>query len=818
MAELQSFNIEVNTSKQILSSETKIYKTERFFYQTKKLAGIDKFVLKISESMISLIKPLADKYFGHEEINCFKVETFDKSFSFLVKFGFQLDDKHIGAEDIVFFADENNFDNLKMNDQRVNVYLREHKIFNVVVRPIIQSVDESDFKKIYLLSNAEYVNFPMLNDKQQQLVEIQNENVLVQGVAGSGKTNVCLSKIIWVACRSYTGKILYTTFSRGLLIDTKNKVELFKNNIKSFIEDYKNNRIVFLDKNHKKAIENRLGIYLVSDNEVNLVKKLNQIVEFLENKVDYLLIEDIFKNTFAEEIEMSDESVFLNEFLKNINNHQLKSRLDKLKNISHSIIYKEIYGMIFGCFNGDVDADAEMLSLDDYKKRRENSFSSAEAEVIYGIAKLYADYQKTQNLLDNNKISQKLLKNTAKMQKYSLSIIDEVQDFTEINLNLFKQISLKLFCVGDALQMINPSYFSFAYLKRLMYTEDVTNVAELECNYRNNKKIVEILEDLSAINIEQFGTHSFVLSGESIDQSTATNAVYTADSSFVDNLKSQKFENFTILVTDFKQKEKLRERFKKQEILTISEIKGLERDTVLLYNILSDNKDKWDKLEEFNINHKQADENSVYRYYFNLFYVGVSRAKHNIFIYENSKVNSFENFFEENFEHLTGSEAYKRFSDIISKVEIDDDEILERINEFIKLGQFDNARFYANKFEDDRISRQQLEKIEAYQKYVFKGKNKDAGIKMWRAGLVSEAKEQFMISGDTKLVEFLEQLDGKTDNHLDAEIVKFFVDFDDNDEAQQLILEVVRQDLENMRQMHRNTKAKLKEFKEKYHG
>lgn len=816
MAELQSFNIEVNTSKQILSSETKIYKTERFFYQTKKLAGIDKFVLKISESMISLAKTLADKFFGHEEVNCFKVDTFDKSFSFLVKFSFQLDDKNIGTEDIIFFADENNFENLKMNDQRVNVYLREHKIFNVVVKPIVADFDDSDFKKLYLLSNAEYVNFPMLNEKQQKLVEIQNENVLVQGVAGSGKTNVCLSKIIWVACRNYTGKILYTTFSRGLLIDTKNKVELFKNNIKAFIDDYKNNRIVFLDKNHKKAIENRLGIYLVSDNEVNLMKKLGQVVEFLENKVEYLLIEDVYKKVFDEEFEMSDESVFLNDFLKNINNHQLKSRLDKLKNISHSIIYKEIYGMIFGCF-GDGSGE-EMLSLEEYKKRRENSFSSAECETIYGIAKLYADYQKSQNLLDNNKISRKLLKNTAKIQKYSLSIIDEVQDFTEINLNFFKEISIKLFCVGDALQMINPSYFSFAYLKRLMYNEDVTNVAELECNYRNNKKIVEILEDLSQINIAQFGTHSFVLSGESIDQSTATNAIYTADKTFVDSLKSQKFENFTILVTDFNQKEKLREKFKKQEILTISEIKGLERDTVLLYNILSDNKDKWQRLEEFNVNHKQADENSVYRYYFNLFYVGVSRAKHNIFIYENSEIDSFKNFFSENFEWLSGEETYKRFSDIISKIEIDDDEILARINEFIKLGQFDNARFYANKFEDDRICQQQLEKIDAYQKYVFKGKNKDAGIKMWRAGLTSEAKEQFMISGDTKLVEFLEQLDGKTDNHLDADIVKFFVDFDDNDEAQQLILEVVRQDLENMRQMHRDTKNKLKEFKEKYHG
>ena len=49
MAEIDSFNIEVNTNKQLLSSETKIFKTEKFFYQTKKLSGIDKFVLKIAE-------------------------------------------------------------------------------------------------------------------------------------------------------------------------------------------------------------------------------------------------------------------------------------------------------------------------------------------------------------------------------------------------------------------------------------------------------------------------------------------------------------------------------------------------------------------------------------------------------------------------------------------------------------------------------------------------------------------------------------------------------------------------------------------------
>ena len=51
-----------------------------------------------------------------------------------------------------------------------------------------------------------------------------------------------------------------------------------------------------------------------------------------------------------------------------------------------------------------------------------------------------------------------------------------------------------------------------------------------------------------------------------------------------------------------------------------------------------------------------------------------------------------------------------------------------------------------------------------------------------------------------------------------AEIVRFFVDFDENDDAQKLILDVIRQDLEDIREKHKWTKNKLKEFKEKNNG
>lgn len=807
-------NFEVNTTKTILSSESKIYKTERFFFQTKKLSGINGFILKIAETMLLKLSEIKNN-FGEEVFKkLIKIQTIDGQFCFYASFGKCAKINELVNEEDIIFVGAEKLNGLKQNDQRINFYLKASKLFSVVISLVENELSEEDYKKVYLISGSEYVNFPLLSAEQSKLVEIENQNVLLQGVAGSGKTNICYSKLIWTACRNYSGKVLYTTYSRGLLIDTKTKIEQYKFAIKNLIEDYKQGRIVFLDKFHKKAIENRLGIYIVADTEQNILKKLTQIAEFLDSHIEYKLISDIYSDYFSDEVNASTEEVFENEFLAKLNNFQLKSKLEKIKNISHSVIYKEIYGIIFG---GLTSEKLEEISLKDYIDKRKNSFEKFECEIIYEIAMSYKKFQKENGYLDNNEISKKILLSGERLKKYSLIIADEVQDFTEINLWLLNSLTLKMFAVGDALQMINPSYFSFAFLKKILYKEDVTNVIELECNYRNNKKIVEILDSLAKINIQQFGTHSFVLSAKSIDNNEKTNAIYSEGNKLINILSNKKFEDYTLLVSDNNEKQKLRKLCKTQEILTISEIKGLERETVVLYNVLSSNFDKWKALNQTVINHKNADENSVYRYYFNLFYVGISRAKHNLFIVEENGINLFNSFFSDNFEILGADEAFERFAEVVSKQEIDEDEIYERINEFIRLGQFDNAKFYALKLGGyEEI--QQLEKIEAYKNFVFKGKNKEAGIKLWKAGLTAEAKEQFNLSGDIKLIEFLDSLENSNQTNLDGEIVKFWKDFADNDDAKALIVETLKQEIEQLKLMSADDKFRLSKFKEKKYG
>lgn len=838
----REITLSVNGTKKYLSSETKIFKTERFLFATKKISGIDGFVLEMAEEIQTILPELenrcknfstsSDENTLHE---CFKVETIDKQFSFLFVTGFmlqELSEIEISKNDIVFFEDVSNHENLRSNDQRVVSFLRQSKVFSVTVEKIAYEVSFDLFKKLYHLTVSQFTSLPLLSKRQREIVETENKNILVQGVAGSGKTNICISKIMFASGRNYSGKILYTTFSRGLLVDTKNKIELIKNDIKDFIEEYESSKIVFLDKNHKKAIENRLGISFDGDDSSNILPKMKQVVEFLETHVDYLLLGDLYEKVTGKSADIADEKFFTENFLFSMNNHQLKSKFEKLKNISPQIVYKEIYGMIFGTLtqneiqqktslisNTDkfkTDADA-MLSFEDYVNRRQNSFSRAECEVIYGLAKEYAKFKKNSGKIDNNEISRILLSGE-NLPRYSLSILDEVQDFTQINLKLFESISLKILAVGDALQMINPSYFNFSFLKNLMYREDITEVSELENNYRNNKKIAELLGELGEINTKEFGTHNFVTLAKSVDQISESTAVFTNGKDFLNSLKSQKFENFTIIAPDDIQKQFLRKSFPRQEVLTVSEIKGLERDTVLLFNILSTNKQKWQDMQRAQISHKQADENSVYRFYFNLFYVGLSRAKHNVFVYEDEDTHIFKNFFAQGFENLDGKKAYEKFSEIISRIEIDDDEILARVDEFIKLGQFDNARFYSGKFDDAVLGEKMNAKIDAFEQFVFKGKNREAGIKLWKAGLIQDAKIQFEISGDKSLIEFIDKLESKNVQGLDVSVVKYYSDFEDNSDAKELIVDVLKQDLENMKNLHEDTKNKLKKFKEKGNG
>lgn len=792
----EMLQIKINTKKIVLSSTSLFYKTENFIKQTQYVSQVDYILDKLAGGLLENANSILSRGLGR----VYRVITSDKAFEFEFVFG-----KSVGLglnpKDIVFVGYTESLN--KMNI-RVDEYVRSRAEIVLWVEPSFGAINASDFNKLYTISLVSGVNLPRLTKEQREMVESVDKNVLVQGVAGSGKTNICIDKIIFTASKNYSGKTLYTTFSRGLIMDTKLKIEAYKSDLQALLDGNKSGNVVFLDDNHKVAIENRLGIFFDSNDDDRIFEKVERVLGYLSEKVDYLLVEDIYKQKFGEKTFVGQD-YFVNVYSKNLTNHQVKKAFEKLSQYSKEIVYKEIFGMIFGAQK----ENGEVVSLEEYSRSRTGSFEKHECEAIYQIAIDYGKHLELLGFKDNNIASKEITKAVTDFE-YSLAIIDEVQDYTQVTLSMFKKMSLKMFCVGDALQMINPSYFSFGYLKNLLYNDGLTDLGELKYNYRNTEKIEKIVSALNDINKIEFGTHNFVVEGKSVDSGLDTTAVYLKAKDFASRVANSGYDNFTFIVSDQKEKDALEETIKDQEVLSVSEIKGLERNTVVVYNVLSSNIDKWNALSRQKVNHKMADENSVYRYYYNLFYVALTRAKQNIFVVESEHIDNFRNFFVSNFDVLDTARAIKELNKVVSKVEFTEAEAEERALEFIKLEQFENAMFMVSKIKDDANRIALLRKIEVTKDYISRGNYRDAGIRYWEYGMIDDAKKMFILSNDSMLIELVDKCSEGQNKDLNVDIIQYYNDIKGNDIARNFILETIKKDARGLNSSFKDMKEKFK--------
>ena len=786
----------MDTQKIALSSTRRVYKTESFITLTRKIVSIDAFISRVAEGIFREGISLPE--------NCVSVQTEDGLYTLFAR---RKGNERLSDNDIVFYKFISSNSDEGGLDRRLKDYLSGRGTLTLILRDTGDTVSAEDLTRLYLVSSADgMVNFPYLNETQRKIVETEDANMLVQGIAGSGKTNVCVEKIVYCACRGYRGSVLYTTFSRGLLSETRNRVELFTRNIDDFISSYESGNILFLDSDHKRAVENKLGILFSVDEDGEIISALKRISKFLKEKVEYKLIEDIYAEYFKP-LRVAGESVFMNEY-RGGKNYRLSGALDKIKNIAPEIIYKEIYGMIFGKY--EMDCPQDMMGREEYIGARSESFTRRECEILYSVALDYAEFLKKNGYTDNNAMSREILTKVS-APEYSVGVIDEVQDFTQVNLCLMKALTRKLFCVGDALQMINPSYFNFGYLKRLMYG-DITGVSELKHNYRSTERIEKIAEKLGEMNIQRFGTHSCVLKGESVPSPLPSGAVFVRDRSFIYSLGEKRFENLTVVVASQAKKEKLKKVLGKTEILTVAEAKGLERNTVILADVLSDNADKWRYLHDMSLNRKTADENSVFRYYFNLFYVGISRARQYLFVAESDCPKWFDKLFDDCFERRNKDSALAFLKDIAGSLEIDDDEFIDRIQKFCSLEQYENAKSTADRILSDELRKKQLVFISVHEKYLRYGKYREAGVEYWRKGMDAEAREMFTRSGDEKLFPLMDAcLQGGS--ALDPEIVRFYTLVEDNELAKNIILETLERDCKEISDNFKQVNSKMRRRK-----
>ena len=100
--------------------------------------------------------------------------------------------------------------------------------------------------------------------------------------------------------------------------------------------------------------------------------------------------------------------------------------------------------------------------------------------------------------------------------------------------------------------------------------------------------------------------------------------------------------------------------------------------------------------------------------------------------------------------------------------------------------------------------------IDINEQFIQYGHYRDAGIKFWELGLTEQAKSQFVLSGDDKLITLIDAVSDKNSSKLDINIVDYYLDLIDNKTARDLILDTVKNDFEQLKNSFSEIKKNLK--------
>ena len=318
-------------------------------------------------------------------------------------------------------------------------------------------------------------------------------------------------------------------------------------------------------------------------------------------------------------------------------------------------LFEEIRGVITG-----MDITKEFLSEDDYLQLgiKQSIYLQNERKKVYEAFLKYLEFIDENNYFDLNIISYQWLAYCK--PKYDFIVIDEVQDFTNIQLYIILK-SLKtpenfILC-GDANQIVHPNFFSWTHVKMMFYKHEISasEIKILRTNYRNSIQITELSNRLLKIKNARFGSidreSTFLIESISDNKGEISFFRDTPKNRKLINSKTSRSTKFAVLVMKTEDKTEVRKSFKTPLIFSIHEAKGLEYENIILINFISNNNKEFNEITKgvseshlkddkliFSRGKDKADKAlDAYKFYINSLYVGITRAIKNLYILEVSE-------------------------------------------------------------------------------------------------------------------------------------------------------------------------------------
>ena len=522
-----------------------------------------------------------------------------------------------------------------------------------------QLLDEREDKAVYYL-----------NDEQFECLAPTDAPTFIFGSAGSGKTTINIHKAFILAMQPI--KIAYFTYSSYLVEDAKKlfqKIleespeyradELLKRVHFYHLNDYISQEVsiyqtVSYEQFRTWVIERQplllkqlgIGIYDIWKEIRGIIKGMipKEWIDYRVNMNEWSLASDLVEvivkkglgHVDGEDLVLHAEKLYEAK-TRFLDQYELKAVLlmhqilDQYL-LNHALIPKEIY-----------------LKLDE----QYCLYSSSQRELLYELTLRYQMFLSAEGKVDENDIARQFLNRlmNQNVPLFDFVIADEIQDLTEIQIYCLIRLARNrnnLLFSGDINQTIRPTYFHTGRIESILKTSN-THLGfikhQLVKNYRSTKEVVDLANQVVNLRIQRLGLnkkndyYEIPIRGEQ-------HPIYYFDAKhpleMVKLIETGLNRHYVAIVVPDEEEKKNFERLTQQKgaVFTVEEIKGIEKDYIICYNVMTKYKTAWETILNQDVMYQNQ-----YRYYFNLLYVALTRARHHLcFIEEDMPPSLYEQF------------------------------------------------------------------------------------------------------------------------------------------------------------------------------
>ena len=469
-----------------------------------------------------------------------------------------------------------------------------------------------------------------IQEEQNKVIRnTKDKNLIVEGIAGSGKTSVALHRIAFLLYR------IPNLTSNNVVVFTPNKVfSEYISNVLPELGEENTYDMTFYDLlcqniNEYKDIENFTDFisryYKDNISDFNLIKykQSDEIINDIDDYINNLLT----KVKFTNKLEYDDFIEVDIDELNNMLTYKYKNfpLFERIKEISKRIASNNYKGSIKNASSIEkklkellnIKLDLKVIFNDFYNS---NYFKYKHKEKVNDKYLYYEDaciFLYIKSLLvgfNTNHVIKQI-------------VIDEAQDYNKLQYLIIKKTfkTSNYTILGDTNQTINP-YYKYNSLEELTSIFDSSKYITLTKTYRSTGKIIDYTNKI--LGLSHVTSIRNDKASDIIFRNNVTKNDFLTD---INNLKNTS-KSIAIITKNDKEAEDIYNLLKDNtDIVLIDGFSHIKRDLVVVPSYIAKGLEFDSVIIYTDIDNKYQEKDKY------LYYVACTRAQHNLIIYNNDK-------------------------------------------------------------------------------------------------------------------------------------------------------------------------------------